>query len=99
MMYRCNDCGRLFEEPYVYEEPDVGYAALWCPSCHSDDLSEVEECKLCGALELTHELTVDGYCRACVEKARASFNKVLKTLFEAEELKILKSEFEIEPIE
>ena len=29
--YRCNDCGWIFDEPYLYEEPDVGYAALWCP--------------------------------------------------------------------
>ena len=99
MTYKCNECGHVFDEPYLYEEPDVGYAALWCPSCHSDDLSEVAECKFCGGLELTHELTIDGYCRACVRKTRAHFNDVLKQLFEAEELAILKHEFQIEPIE
>lgn len=95
--YRCNDCGWVFDEPYLYEEPDVGYAALWCPECHSDDIIEVRECKLCGEYTPTHLLT-DGYCDACVKKAIRKYDRILNEKFEPEELEIFREQFGIEPI-
>ena len=97
-MYRCEDCGHIFEEPYHYREPDVGYGAYWCPSCHSDDITEVRECKICGEYAPVHDLTIDGYCPACVRSAARKFDALLSSQFEKEELEILKEQFGIEPI-
>ena len=74
MKYKCNDCGWVFDEPYLYEEPDVGYAALWCPECHSDDIIEVAECKYCEELTPIHDLTIDGYCPDCVRRAAKKYD-------------------------
>ena len=99
MRYRCDDCGHVFDEPYLYEEPDVGYAAMWCPECHSDDIVEVQECKLCDELTPAHLLTSDGYCPECVRRTREKFNAFLEKYFEKEELEILKDQWIIEPID
>ena len=95
--YKCNDCGWVFDEPYIYEEPDVGYAAAWCPECHSDDIIEVSECKFCGELYPTHNLTIDGYCPDCVKRTARKLNMFLNKC-EPEELRIFREEFQIEPI-
>ena len=97
-MYKCCDCGETFDEPYEYDEPDVGYHADWCPYCHSDDIVEVRECKYCGELTPLHLLTIDGYCDVCVKNAARKFDLLLSSKFEKEELEIFKSEFGIEPI-
>jgi len=97
MMYKCCDCDSLFEEPYEHLEPDVGYAALWCPECHSDDIVEVEECKLCDELTPIHQLTIDGYCPECVKRTARKLDFFLKKC-EPEELQIFEHEFGIEPI-
>ena len=96
-MYRCNDCGWVFEEPYEYEERDVGYHADWCPECHSDDIVEVRECKLCNELTPIHLLTIDGYCPDCVRRAAKKYDMFLNKC-EPEELRIYKEQFGIEPI-
>ncbi len=95
--YKCNDCGWVFDEPYIYEEPDVGYAALWCPECHSDDIIEVSECKFCEELYPTHLLTIDGYCPDCVKRTAKKLDLFLHKC-EPEELQIFEHEFGIEPI-
>ncbi len=97
MTYKCEDCGFVFDEPYIYEEPDVGYASLWCPECHSDDIVEVQECKLCDELTPVHLLTIDGYCPDCVQRTARKLNMFLKKC-EPEELLIFEREFGIEPI-
>ena len=96
-MFRCNDCGAVFEEPYEYREPDVNYYADWCPECHSDDITEVKECAICGELVPFYDLTIDGYCPACVEKAAHRFDNFLESC-EPYELDIFKDQFGIEPI-
>jgi DNA-directed RNA polymerase subunit RPC12/RpoP len=96
-MYRCEDCGELFETPFEYEERDVGYMADLCPHCHSDEIEEVKECKFCG--EYAGYLTIDGFCNACCKNTKRKFNLWLRNKFEDEELQILKEEFGIEPIE
>ena len=95
--YRCNDCGWVFDEPYLYEEPDVGYKADWCPQCHSDDIIEVAECKYCEELTPIHDLTIDGYCPDCVRRAAKKYDMFLNKC-EPEELRIFEHEFGIEPI-
>lgn len=98
MTYKCCECGHVFDSPYIYEEPDVGYVAAWCPECHSDDIVEVRECKYCGELAPLHMLTADGYCEECVKYAARKFDLLLSSKFEPEELEIFKREFNIEPI-
>ena len=97
MAWKCNDCGETFEEPYEYRERDVNYYADWCPYCHSDDIVEVKECSLCGKLTPTYDLTIDGYCPECVEKAAHKYDAFLNSC-EPEELKIFQEQFGIEPI-
>ena len=75
-MYRCNECGEVFDEfakvydkvgnvgdslPPAYLEYDV------CPTCKSDDWESVEWCKNC-----ENEYTTDDYCDTCL--ANASYN-------------------------
>ena len=97
MTYKCCECGHVFDSPYIYEEPDVGYAALWCPECHSDDIVEVQECKFCGELYPIHKLTIDGYCPDCVKKTAKKLDLFLHRC-EPEELRIFQEQFGIEPI-
>ena len=96
-MYKCNDCGWVFDEPYEYEERDVGYHADWCPECHSDDIVEVRECKLCDELTPVHLLTIDGYCPDCVKRTARKLNMFLNKC-EPEEVQIFREQFQIEPI-
>ena len=95
--WKCCECGYVFDKPYEYDEPDVGYHALWCPECHSDDIVEVQECKFCGELTATHLLTIDGYCPDCVKRTARKLNFFLNKC-EPEELQIFREEFQIEPI-
>ena len=56
-MYRCDDCGRFFEEPViVHDDPSAsgvslpsGYYTEWyCPRCGSDKVEEAGSCASCG---------------------------------------------------
>ena len=56
-MYRCDDCGRFFDEPViVYDDPSpVGvslasghYTEQHCPFCGSESVEEAGECVSCG---------------------------------------------------
>lgn len=98
MAWKCDDCGKTFDEPIEYDEDDVNYHALLCPYCRADSLIELFECKFCGELVPRHELTSDGYCDACVKSAARKFDLLLKSKFEKEELEIFEHEFGIEPI-
>lgn len=49
-MYKCNDCGKRFEEPKITRESRGEYwgAPCWemyraCPYCESDDIDEETE--------------------------------------------------------
>ena len=55
-MYRCSDCGNLFDEPKKVVEhqfgqnlPDGGYNEVYyqCPCCGSDEYEEVVICCKC----------------------------------------------------
>ena len=70
-MYKCYDCGHIFEEPTEWEEThglDTPPYEHWtgCHRCYGS-YEEVEECEGCGGLYLHDELT-DGLCEKCTEE-------------------------------
>ena len=73
MMYRCCECGNLFEEgeQAVWEEThglDSPPYEKWsgCPVCKGD-YEEVHQCKECGDWHTDDEL-YDGWCEKCLRK-------------------------------
>ena len=73
-MYRCNNCGRPFEDELIREEetgvvaPD-GFKEIkpfgYCPHCGSDSYNEVNTCPICGEATATKN---DDYCEDCIEE-------------------------------
>lgn len=79
-MYKCDDCGCVFDEPSTYRDEicvidpvskNTAYDEYpCCPRCNSYQFDEVWECEICG--EYYHEgetycETVDKcYCKDCV---------------------------------
>ena len=61
-MYKCKDCGRLFEEPYQHYEEDTGANEQGCPHCGSDYFTEVNVCKCC-----EDEYVEDDFCEDCMK--------------------------------
>ena len=75
MMYRCENCGHLFEEGeqavwYENQGECHGVTAMerfsGCPLCH-DDYEEVHQCKECGDWHYEDEL-YDGLCETCLRE-------------------------------
>ena len=73
MMYRCCECGNLFEEgeQAVWEEThglDSPPYETWsgCPVCKGD-YEEVYQCKKCGDWHSKDEL-YDGWCEKCLRE-------------------------------
>ena len=73
MMYRCCECGNLFEEgeQAVWEEThglDSPPYEKWsgCPVCKGD-YEEVHQCKECGDWHTDDEL-YDGWCENCLRE-------------------------------
>ena len=73
MMYRCENCGNLFEEGeqavwYENQGECHGVTAMerfsGCPLCH-DDYEEVHQCKECGDWHSDDEL-YEGWCEKCL---------------------------------
>lgn len=72
-MYKCVDCGHIFEECAVwYEDRGEFWGASCsermegCPKCRGY-FEEASECKECGKIEFDDEL-IDGLCRSCREE-------------------------------
>lgn len=74
MMFKCDDCGHIFEEgeQAVWEESRGEFWGVpcyekvsGCPICHGD-YDEASECKKCGEWHFSDELT-DGLCEGCKE--------------------------------
>ena len=75
MMYRCENCGHLFEEGeqavwYENQGECHGVTAMerfsGCPLCH-DDYEEVHQCKDCEEWHSEDEL-YDGWCEKCLRE-------------------------------
>ena len=75
MMYRCENCGHLYEEGeqavwYENQGECHGVTAMerfsGCPLCH-DDYKEVHQCKECGDWHTENEL-YDGWCEKCLRE-------------------------------
>ena len=100
-MYRCNECGHLFEE---------GEQATWmemhgftygngeefsgCPICKGD-YEEVEPCKICGS----YENKKDGeFCETCKIYVKKRFSNFVDHEFTKEERKLLNELYDGEAI-
>lgn len=59
-MFKCDDCGLLFDEPRYIREPHGEYLSH-CPAC-GGSFSNVYECEVCGA-----EYTEGDVCPTCQE--------------------------------
>jgi hypothetical protein len=79
-MYKCGDCGALFEEPktrvfksdsYFYSSPDYVEDST-CPSCGVEDFEETVHCDYCGQHFLEDELC-NGACPGCEEIAISNY--------------------------
>ena len=70
-MYKCLDCGEVFEEPASVRETHGftdGFAEIFymCPHCNGD-YEEVHQCKECGEWHAEDEL-YDGWCEKCLRE-------------------------------
>lgn len=101
-MYRCEDCGHLFEE---------GEQARWeesrgehfgtpcsetmsgCPICKGD-YEEVEPCKLCDS----YEKVENGYCEECRKHYTKDFKQLLDERYDEKEREFINILFEGEEL-
>ena len=100
-MYKCNECGHLFEEgeQKVYREKMGechGFPAYEnfsvCPNC-GGDYEEAQACKICGTYE-----DVDGdFCMECEANVKKKIQPFLKTLT-PEEIELLNKLYDGEEI-
>ncbi len=102
-MYRCLECGNLFEE---------GEQATWtedrgefwgspcsenmsgCPLCKGD-YEEVKPCKICGSYD--HDFGED-YCDACKKDVKKRFSAFIEKEFTKEERDLLNELYDGERI-
>ena len=104
MMYKCADCGYMFDEGITYTE-DYGEQKEGCPRC-GGYFEETVRCDECGEQFLEEELT-SGLCEECAEKLknkyRYDFSKCFKISQEERESvelnSFLCSQFTAEEIE
>lgn len=69
-MYKCNDCGRVFDSPgwvQVHIIEDYYDKAACCPHCHSENYDEVEQCECCRD-EFVSTSEVLPICQSCKEQ-------------------------------
>ena len=103
MMYRCIECGHLFEE---------GEQARWresrgefwgtpcseemsgCPICKSP-YEEIKPCRVCGSYE--HDADEE-YCERCKIDVRKRFETFVLNAFTVEERELLNELYDGEPI-
>lgn len=96
-MYKCKDCGAIFEEPYSkedYEYADVGIGKIIvadlsyddCPHCHGS-YEKAYECSECGEYFLMEEMAGD-ICKNCLNDKASIENLINFGEENKEELKI-----------
>lgn len=71
-MYKCLECGFVFDEPETYRENVGEYCGApayqdykGCPECKCEDIEKLIACELCGEEFLEDEL-ISGVCEHCV---------------------------------
>ena len=77
-MYICNDCGEIFSDHKIIEDPrPYGIQTVYerfgvCPHCESDDWSEAVECVRCGEIVTKDDCEIgeslEYLCNHCYEE-------------------------------
>lgn len=90
-MYKCLECGFVFDEPETYRE-NVG--ECWgapayqdydgCPMCKCEGFEKLTACELCGGEFLDDEL-ISGVCEDCVSSYKNNFEICRKISFDETE--------------
>lgn len=70
MMLTCEKCGLVFAEAKIDTEAGGYSGEHWavCPRCGSDELAEVEQCKLCKEWKLPEEMQSRHCCKECSDE-------------------------------
>ena len=78
MMYKCNDCGREFEEPVITESSASGMIYKNCtnPRCQSEDIEELHHCPVCSAWIKSSQ----DYCNNCYAYVEEMLNDLSNKL-------------------
>lgn len=89
-MFRCEDCGHVFEEGKKVSEShgfDNGPFEEWvvCPVC-GGAFDEVKPCKICNSYD--HDFR-DDYCEACIDSVKKQFKEVLDANFYSNAIDLL----------
>lgn len=94
-MYRCKECGHLFEEgeEVKFQESRgecFGFPAYeqmsGCPLCNGDFVS-VEPCKICGGYDLNDD---EEFCKHCLKDVSNRLEDLLFSNFDEKELEAIK---------
>lgn len=91
MMYRCIECGHIFEsgeegiliDSFPYGDTEVDFENECCPKCRGD-FEEVKHCLKCGALKSEEELLED-ICEECINSYKNDYKMCLKASRETKE--------------
>ena len=100
-MYRCEECGHLFEEGEQAKWTEMhgfshGDGEEWsgCPICKGD-YEEIKPCKICGSYD--HDYGEE-YCNACKKDVQKRFSAFIEEEFTEEERKLLNELYDGEPL-
>lgn len=82
-MYRCEECGKTFEEPYMVKDDPSPYGVALipgyyfypvCPHCGSDVLTLMQECPSCG----DYFIGSDVLCNDCMATLADGLDRIRK---------------------
>ena len=100
-MYKCEECGNLFEEGEQVEWVethglDSPPYERWsgCPICKGG-YAEIKPCKICGSYN--HDFDED-YCEQCKKDVRKRFSTFIEEEFTKEERELLNELYDGEPL-
>lgn len=80
-MFKCNDCLRTFEEPYIAkgfisDDDLIGEEETRCPHCNSGDIELMHQCPVCSAwITSSHD-----YCNNCYAYVEEMLNDLAQKL-------------------
>lgn len=91
-MYKCKECGHIFEEgeEKKWTEPH-GEKLKGCPICFGA-FEEAEQCKICGGYSLEME---DGFCQECLADVDKRFRSLLLDNFNEWEIEALNCIYDV----